>query len=436
MAFFRLMQYPWSENPHEVDFYVPDSWDVNVYHIAGQNKPELSAEQISARVANPIGTPRLKDLAKGKEQVCILFDDLARGTPTYRLIPAVLAELKAGGIKDEQIQFICAQGNHMISDRSLLARKVGSDIVARYPVFFHVPFFNCTPLGKTSFGTKVEINTEVMACDLKIVIQATTPHLYFGFGGGGKIVMPGVSSIDAVREHHQVIHKAYRQALHNMTDATGMFDGNPSPQDALEMARMAGINFVVNCLLNETGGVTDIFSGDIGEAFQASVAEAKKHYEVPDVRDHDIVISNAYCKATEAHHATDAAFLPVKRTGGTAVIIANTHQGQMQHYLVGAWGMAAGRRSQQRGYRTMPEWVRHCILFSEFPEARARYRITEKDLSKTIFPTHWTEVVTKLIEWHGFNAKVAVYPDGTNQYTNQPEFKEPIKIATGAAAHH
>ncbi len=436
MAFIRLMQYEWSENPHEVDYYVPDSWNVKVYHIAGQKKPELSPEQISAQIAKPIGTPRLRELAKGKKKVCILFDDLSRGTPTYKLIPAVLAELKAGGVTDDQIQFICAQGNHQISDRSLLVRKVGADIVAKYPVFFHVPFFNCTPLGKTSFGTKVEINTEVMSCDLKVAIQATTPHASYGFGGGGKIVMPGVSSIEAVYDHHGIIHRAYRQALQRTPDASGMFDGNPSPQDAMEMARMAGINFVVNCLLNETGGVTDIFSGDIGEAFKLSVAEAKKHYEVPDVRDNDIVISNAYCKAIEATHATAAAFLAVKRTGGTAVTIANTHQGQIMHYLSGAWGMTAGGRNPHRGGHAMPEWVKHCVFFSEFPEARNRYRFAEKDLSKIIFPTNWAEVVAKLIEWHGFTAKVSVFPDATNHYTNQPEFKEPIKVTTGAVTHH
>lgn len=433
MAFIRLMEYEWSENPHEVDYFVPDSWNVTVYHIAGQKKPVLTPAQISAAVAKPIGTPRIQELAKGKKKVVILFDDLSRGTPTYKLIPAVLAELKAGGIKDDQIEFICAQGNHQISDRSLLIRKVGEDIVAKYPVFFHVPFYNCTPLGKTSFGTKIEINTEVMSCDLKIAIQATTPHASYGFGGGGKIVMPGVSSLESVYEHHGVTHRAFRAQLHRTPDAAGVFDGNPQPKDAMEIARVAGINFVVNCLLNETGQVTNIYAGDIQEAHTAAVAEGKKHYQVPDVRDNDIAIANAFCKSTEATHSTAAAFIAVKRTGGTAVTIANTHQGQIMHYLSGAWGMTSGGRMGRIGGEAIPAWVNHCMFFTEFPEARNQFRFAEKDRSKVVFPTNWTEVITKLIEWHGFNAKVAVFADGTNQYTIQPEFDAPI--VAGAEVH-
>ncbi len=417
MAFIRLMEYEWSDNPHEVDYYVPDSWNVTVHHIAGQKKPVLTPELISSAVASPIGSPRIRDLAKGKKKVCILFDDLSRGTLTYRLIPAVLAELKAGGIVDNQIEFICALGNHAVGDRSMVARKVGEDIVAKYPVFFHVPFFNCTPLGKTSFGTKVEVNTEVMSCDLKIAIQATTPHSNYGFGGGGKIVMPGVSSIESVYEHHIVNHKEFREMARKTHGST--FDGNPQPQDAMEIAKMAGIDFVVNCLLNETGDVTDIFSGDIAESHTAAVVVAKEHYQVPDTRDNDIAIANAYCKAIEAMHATGSAEIAVKRTGGTAVTIANTHQGQIMHYLRGPWGMNTGGRAPYGGGHGLPEWINHSIFYTEFPEARNRFRFAEKDLAKVLFPTDWTEVISKLIEWHGFNAKVAVFPDGTNQYTVQ-----------------
>lgn len=433
MAFIRLMEYKWSDNPHEVDFYVPDSWNITVYHIAGQKKPVLTPEQISSAVASPIGSPRIRDLAKGKKKVCILFDDLSRGTPTYKLIPAVLDELKMGGIADDQIEFICAQANHQISDRSLVARKVGEDIVAKYPVFFHVPFFNCTPLGKTSFGTKVEINTEVLSCDLKIAIQATTPHATYGFGGGGKIAMPGISSIESVYEHHAVIHRAVRQMLNKTPGNAGVFDGNPQPQDAMEIAKMAGINFVVNCLLNERSDVTDVFSGDIAEAHKAAVEVAKEHYQIQDTRDNDIAIANAYCKSTEATHATSSACFAVKRTGGTAVTIANTHQGQIMHYLGGAWGMDARGRDPNRGGHKVPEWVNHCVFYSEFPEARNRYRFAEKDLDKVLFPTNWAEVISKLIEWHGFDAKVAVFPDGTNQYTLQPEYQNAFVLATKAA---
>ena len=93
------------------------------------------------------------------------------------------------------------------------------------------------------------------------------------------------------------------------------------------------------------------------------------------------------------------------------------------HYLSGAWGIDAGGRNPRRGGHGLPEWINHCIFYTEFPEARNRFRYAGKDLAKVIFPTNWAEVISKLIEWHGFNAKVAVFPDGTNQYTVQPELE-------------
>ena len=349
MAYVRLMEYEWSDNPHEVDYYVPDSWDLTVYHIAGWQKPVLTPEQIVGGVNSPISSPRISELAKGKKKVVILFDDMTRGTPTHRIIPAVLAELKAGGIKDDQIEFICALGAHQAWDRSVLARKVGEDIMAKYPVFNHTTFMSCTPIGKTSFGTRVEVNSEVMSCDLKIAISNIVPHPSYGFGGGGKIVMPGCVSYESIYEHHNVTHAKMRQILSKTCDAKGVFDGNTQPIDAMEFARMAGINYSINCLLNETANVVGIFAGDIGEAHKVAVAAAKEHFKVPDVRDNDIAIANAYCKADEAFIATSAAFIAVKRTGGTAVTIANTHLGTIAHYLGGHWGIDMGGRAMGPG---------------------------------------------------------------------------------------
>jgi len=213
------MEYEWSDNPREVDYYLPDGWDVTVYHIAGWQKAVLSEAQIQAGVNTTIGSKRISELARGKKKVCILFDDMTRGTPASKIIPPVLAELKAGGIRDDQIEFICALGTHQAWDRSVLARKVGEDIMEKYPVYNHTTFMNNTYLGKTSFGTKVEVSTEVMSCDLKIAISNIVPHPSYGFGGGGKIVMPGVASYDSIYDHHQVTHTKQRPYLTRTPDA-------------------------------------------------------------------------------------------------------------------------------------------------------------------------------------------------------------------------
>jgi lactate racemase len=411
----RLMEYAWSENPREVDYCLPDGWEVTVYHIAGYNRPVLSSEEIGQAIASPIGSPSIRDLASGKKKVCVVFDDMARGTPASVVVPHILAELHRGGISDGAIEFMCAQGAHEAWDRSALARKIGEDIVRNYRVYNHAPFMNCTHLGKTSFGTRVEINSEVMSCDLKIAISGCVPHPNYGFGGGGKIIMPGVASYASISENHHVTHRAWRERVRKVYDGKGLYDGNPQPKDALEFARMAGLDFSINCLLNEKAQIVAVFAGEVGQAFSRAVAIAKEHYLVPDTRDNDIVIANAYCKANEAAIASISAFLAVRRSGGTAVTIANSPLGQVAHYLAGA-GFGFGGRS-----RGIPDWVKHNVFYSEFPEGRTANTWAEKDLPRVCLPSDWGEVIDKLTRWHGSRAKVAVFPDGTNQYVDQPE---------------
>jgi lactate racemase len=411
MGSVRLMQYAWSDNPHEVDYFLPDCWDVTVYDIAGAHTPALTDAQIESTILSPIGSAPLRELARGKKKVCILFDDMARGTPTWKIAPVVLRELKQAGIPDSAIEFICATGAHQSWDRAALVKKVGEFIMANYPVFNHVPFFNCTPLGKTSFGTLVEVNSEVMSCDLKIAIGDISPHVSYGFSGGGKMIMPGVSSYNSIVEHHGVVHRP--KGPPGAPDPHFRSPLNPNLRDAIEFARMAHLDFSVHCMLNHRAEVVAVFAGDVAESQKVAIEEAKKHFYVPPTQDNDITIANAFCKANEANIASGVAFNSVSHNGGTAVLMANSHFGQIGHYLFGNWGKTYGGKVLSK--MSPPEWVSHCIFYTEFPEARNWDRFADQDLARVVFPNQWAEVIGRLMEWHGTKAKVAVFPDATNQ---------------------
>jgi nickel-dependent lactate racemase len=217
-------------------------------------------------------------------------------------------------------------------------------------------------------------------------------------------------------------HRAFGEILGRTPDAKGVFQGNPKPQDAMEFARMANIDFSINCMVNEKADIIAIFAGDIEQAYLPAVTVAKDHYKVTDTRDNDIVIANAYFKAGEAFIASTSSFIAVKRTGGSSVTIANSPFGQIVHYLGASWGMNTD--SNIWTYKmSIPTWINHHIFYSEFPEGRNQAIWAEKDLHKIFQLNNWDGVVNKLIKWHGSKAKVAVFPDGTIQYTLQPEYR-------------
>jgi nickel-dependent lactate racemase len=409
----KLPEYAWYD-PKEVEYQFPDSWQLSVYNIAGHERPALNPDEIGAAVASPIDSPPLRELAKGKKKVVILFDDLTRGTEVSKILPPVLEELAQAGIRDDQIEFICALGCHQAWDRMSLARKLGDDIIGRFPVYNHCPFLNCTDLGTTSYGTKVSVNSEVMSCDLKIGIGGVVPHASYGFGGGAKIIMPGVSSYDSVAQHHSVTHRVWRQRSKVNPQDYGIIDGNPMPLDAMEIARMAGLDFVIDAVMNPWGETVALFTGALESTFAAAVREARPHYRVDAPEDNDIVIANAYCKENEAYHAYNNGAFHVNRNGGDVVVLANTALGIIFHYLGSSHGRSIGGRNWAGGAR-IPAHVNHVIYYSEFPEARAADRFAEADRGKVLLMHNWTDVILKLKEFHGDSAKVAVFPSADIQ---------------------
>jgi nickel-dependent lactate racemase len=410
----KLPAYQWYD-PREVAYPVPDDWKVTVYDIAGADRPEMTYNQIKAAIDKPLGSPRLREMAKGKKKVVILFDDLTRATKVSKIAPAVLAELKEAGIADNQIEFICALGAHQAWDRADLEKKLGAEIFQRFPVYNHVPFMNCKYLGNTSYGSRVEVNAEVMSCDLKIGIGGIVPHASYGYGGGGKIVMPGVSSYDAISAHHGPNHEVFRTKRREAGTPFnyGVVDGNPMTADALEMAKMAGIDFLVNCLMNHWGDPVAIYAGTVEATYQTGVAEAKKHYKVEAPIDNDIVIANAFCKGDEAYHALQTGLPHVTRQGGDLVLTVSSPLGWVYHYLSGAHGRTIGGRNMAK--LGLPKYINHTIIYSEFPELRTYDRFAEKDLGKVMLISKWDDVVNALKKWHGPGAKTAVFTDGTIQ---------------------
>ncbi len=191
----RLPQLLWYGN-REAEIDLPDAWSVFLRPMRGAGAPGLSHEEMERAFRNPIGTSTIEESARGRKEVVIISDDLARSTPTYAILPYLMKELDRAGIEDRQIRFIMALGTHGAHTANDFRKKLGPEVLDRFPVFNHNPFGSCDFLGTTSRGTPVSINSEVMACDLKIGIGSIVPHPLTGFGGGGKIVLPGVAHID------------------------------------------------------------------------------------------------------------------------------------------------------------------------------------------------------------------------------------------------
>ena len=135
---------------------LPEGW--RLIDARMRNARTLSDAQIQEQLRQPIGSAPLRDLARGRRDACVAIDDLTRPTETFRILPEVLDELRAAGLRDEQLCVLVSLGTHRPLTRSDLLKKVGDRVLRAVRVYNHNPYLNLARVGTTSFGTPVLIN--------------------------------------------------------------------------------------------------------------------------------------------------------------------------------------------------------------------------------------------------------------------------------------
>ena len=388
----------------EIDF--PASWDVSVLRHKGDGAPALNDAGIRKAFANPIGTPTIREGAKGKKEVCILFDDMSRATPSADLIPYVLEELAAAGIKDDQIRFIAAIGAHGSMNGIDFTKKLGKDVMGRFRVYNHNPYENCTSVGPSPQGIPMQFNAEVMRCDYKIGIGSIVPHPYSGFGGGSKIILPGVASITTIDLNHT-------RLFPHPSAGIGKYEGNILKRDMNDAARMAGLDIKVDCIYNFNRQVTHLFVGDVVDEHVAGVNVAREYWATDPVQDCDIVIANCFSKADEMALACPVTAPLLKKSGGDLVLLVITPEGQINHYWTRSFGVNIGGRNF-RPKTELPVNTKRLTLMQPYPDYVGLDWVAPYDQSQ--FTRSWSETIEMLKATYGAKAKVAVVPDGTAQY--------------------
>ena len=277
--------------------------------------------EILSALHHPIGTPPLREMARKGMKAVIVVNDVTRPTPTYKLLPPLLQELEACGIPDRNIFMLVATGTHRDTRPDELEGLLGKEILSRFRVINH----HCqekegmVDLGTTSQGIPVIINRLFYEADLKILTGSIEPHQAAGFSGGRKSILPGLASLESLKLHHGY-------GMRSPDPAMGWVDGNPFHLSAVEAAKKAGADFILNVVQNHEREIIRAVAGDVEEAWLAGVQASREIFEVEAPKDVDIVITspgghprdiNLY----QSQKSMAAAELVVKK-GGTIILPA------------------------------------------------------------------------------------------------------------------
>ena len=247
-------------------FSLPEKW-VPLHFVESEEKtPIPSIQQMALEaLSHPIGTPPLQELVLRASKIAIIVDDLTRPTPAAEILKVLLSQLSGSGFSRNHITIVMAIGTHEVMGREALETKLGKNVASTYKVVQHNAWQNdLVPIRIPGDKKVVKINPEVAQADLRLGISSILPHPMAGYGGGPKIVMPGVCNFEYIRDHHtkHVIHP--RSAL-------GVTKGNPFHEGCMNTARAIGLDFSINCIYSQKGEVIRIIGGSLEMAFAEAV---------------------------------------------------------------------------------------------------------------------------------------------------------------------
>lgn len=271
---------------------------------------------------HPIGTPPLREMLHSGETVAIVTSDITRPMPTWQVMPALLKELYAAGIRPQDITLVFALGSHRKHTPEEMMHLAGEQ-AWREITCVDSDAAGCVHIGTTSRGTPVDIDRRVASADRRICLGNIEYHYFAGYSGGAKAIMPGVSTREAIQANHSRMVES--------SACAGKLEGNPVREDLEEAAAMVGVDFILNVVLDAHKEIVRAVAGDVTAAHRAGCAFLDTLYckTIPERADIVLVSQGGAPKDLNLYQtqkALDNAKHAVKK-GGTIILIGSCKEG-------------------------------------------------------------------------------------------------------------
>ena len=264
MCIMHTFNLPFGKEKFKLELPEEQVAGVLVSHAHEYKAPKSEAELVADALANPIGSPKLSDLAKGKKNCVIISSDHTRPVPSHVIMPQLLAELRKGN-PDIDITILIATGMHRATTKEELIAKYGKEIAEHEKFVIHVSRNDedMVSIGTLPSGGDCRINKLAANADLLISEGFIEPHFFAGMSGGRKSVLPGIASKVTVLANH------CSEFINSPKARTGILQGNPIHEDMLYAAKAAKLAFICNVVIDADKKVIAAFAGDREKAHYA-----------------------------------------------------------------------------------------------------------------------------------------------------------------------
>jgi nickel-dependent lactate racemase len=322
-----MKHYPIPCGKKTIEMQIPDGVPVQWVESRKMAPVPDVRRAVEGALNRPMGTPRLRDLVKPGQTVALVVTDITRKLPEEIILPLLLRELGAGGIRKKDITAVVATGTHRPNAPEELREKFG-DVVNEIAFVNHDPWNveGLLHLGISKGGIPLVFNRKVAQADIRISTGVIETHLFAGYSGGVKSIAVGVAGEETIGATHN----------YEMLQQTrlGITEGNKFREFLTEATDALGLHFIVNVVQTGKKEVVKVVAGDPVRAFQEGVKVARQLYEVEIDQPGEIVVSGvSYPKSRDLYQASRAANVvvfgprPVVVKGGTILLPAPCEDG-------------------------------------------------------------------------------------------------------------
>jgi nickel-dependent lactate racemase len=266
-------------------------------------------------IDQPVSGASLGDRAKGRTSATIIVPDTTRKLPLREILPVILQNLVGAGIRDSKITILIACGTHPGVGAGETRALIG-ELPAGISVVEHDSRSanELVTVGELRPGIPLRLNRAAIETDLLITVGAIRHHYFAGFGGGPKMVFPGVAGHDEIQANHSLVLATGDDGsrIRDPRCEPGILDGNPVAE---EIARAADIRppDMAICLLEGGHGTPAwVGAGPWRPSFDAAVARARSWFEIDGAGPFDFMVASGGGAPTDstliqAHKGLDAA---------------------------------------------------------------------------------------------------------------------------------
>jgi len=283
--------------------------------------PADEEAEIRRALAEPIGAPRLRELAAAASSAVVVVSDVTRPCPSYKFLPALLEELRP--LPPGAVTIVFALGGHRPHTPEEQCALVGEEVAASGVRLLDLDRDDCVAVGTTSRGTPLAVFRPYLEADLRVCTGNIDYHYFAGFSGGAKAVVPGICAHETIRANHGMM-------LHEAAKA-GVLEGNPVREDIDEAGGLIGIDFILNVVLDEERRVLRAVAGDHLAAHRAGVAfyDARCDLRVDEAADVVVASPGGTPKDMNLYQAQKTLdnVAGAVREGGTVVLVARCREG-------------------------------------------------------------------------------------------------------------